>query len=332
LRLGVSTFSFANEWLTRRLTLEELLERLAESGLGPAIEVIGYQVWRGYPALGRGEVLGFRRLVDRLGLQPAALGAYVDLLRRSERALTTDEAVELLSAQVELARALGFPILRLHAGIPGVVLERAASAAERAGVVLATEIQGGQTPDDPGVATVIECYERVGSEAIALTLDFSVAMREIPTAFIEAVLRAGMTADQLGEVVTLWERGAATHELFAALAETGAPAAALDEARSGFVRFGRQDPWAWLPLVPRVAYTHAKFWELDDFGDEPTVRNAELVSMLRDGGYTGVVCSEWGGSAWLEPADVDAFALSRHHHTLLETLVAQPATMPAASS
>jgi hypothetical protein len=330
-RLGVSTFSFANEWLARQFTLETLLERLAGSGLEPAIEVIGYQVWRSYPELEPGEVLAFRRLVDRLGLEPAALGAYVDLLRRVDRALTTDEAVELLSTQVELAQALGFPLLRLHAGIPAAVLERTAPAAKRAGVVLATEIQGGQAPDDPAVAAVLECYDGMGSEAIALTLDFSVSMREIPTAFVEAVFRAGMTAGQLDEIVALWDRGATTRELFAALAESRAPAAALDEARSGFIRFGRQDPRAWLPLVPKVAYTHAKFWELDDSGDEPTTRNAELVSMLRDGGFTGVVCSEWGGNAWQEGDDVDAFELSRRHHTLLETLIEQQATVPASS-
>lgn len=331
MRLGVSTFSFANEWLTRRWTLEQLLTRLADSGLGPAIEVIGYQVWRGYPALDREEVRAFRRLVERLGLEPVALGAYVDLLRRVDRALTTEEAVDELTTQIELAQAIGFSVLRLHSGIPTDVLERAAPAAERAGLVLATEIQGGQTPDDPAVERVLECRERTGSESIALTLDFSVAMRELPKAFTEAVLRAGMSPERLDSIVTAWEQGASTRALFAALADTDAPAAALDEARSGFIRFGRQDPQAWLPLVPAIAYVHAKFWELDDSGDEPTTRNAELISLLRDGGYTGVVCSEWGGNAWQEAEDVDAFELSRRHHALLETLIEQQATVPASS-
>ena len=50
-----------------------------------------------------------------------------------------------------------------------------------------------------------------------------------------------------------------------------------------------------MPLVPAIAYAHAKFWELDDEGDDPSVRTAELVSVLAEGGYGGVVASERGG-------------------------------------
>ena len=110
------------------------------------IEVIGYQVWRRYPALSNDDVLEFHRLCGRHGLEPAALGGYVDLARRVDRLVTADEAVELLEAQVETARLLGFPVLRLHAGIPVTVLERVAPLAERHDVVLATEVQGGGRP------------------------------------------------------------------------------------------------------------------------------------------------------------------------------------------
>src|SRR2546425_1235334 len=98
MKLGTSTFSFTNEWLSRRVSLEQLLTRIGE--LGPSIELIGYQVWRSFPRLEPDEVLAFRRLVDRLGLEPAALGAYVDLLRRVDRAATNAEAVQELAPQI----------------------------------------------------------------------------------------------------------------------------------------------------------------------------------------------------------------------------------------
>jgi hypothetical protein len=328
-RLAVTSFSFTNEWLARRYTLTQLLRRIAALGRGTGIEVSGYQAWRSYPALSRDDVHMFRRQVEELELEPVALGAYVDLLRRVDRAMTIDEASEQLVAQVGTARELGFPLLKLHAGIPAAVLERGTAAAEHAGVILAVEIQGGQTPFDPAAAAVIECRERLGSPNLALTLDFSVAMASIPEGFADAVRRAGMASEQLERVVELWQQGATTPELFAALAATGAPAAALDEARAGFVRFGRQEPEAWLPLVPQIGYAHAKFWELDDAGDEPTVRNAELISVLRDGGYTGVVASEWGGNAWAEADDVDAFELTGRHLGLLRSLIENPAAVPA---
>jgi hypothetical protein len=329
MRLATTGFSFTNEWLAGRYTLERLLNRVAELELGPGIELVGHQTWRSFPVLRDEDVLDFRHLVDEFQLEPAALGGYVDLLRRVDRPMTTDEATEVLSAQIAAAEALGFPVVRLHAGVPVAVLERVAAIAERAGVVLATEIQGGQTPSDPVVTAVLECCERLGSPSIALTLDFSVAMTRVPKHFVDAVCRAGMAREALDNVVALWEQGARTPDLLAALAETGAPAAALDEARSGFVRFGRQEPEAWLSFVPHVAYVHAKFWELDDDGDEPTVRNAEMIAMLRAGGYAGFVCSEWGGSewggsAWVDASALDAFDLTGQHHLLLSRLIVSP--------
>jgi xylose isomerase-like TIM barrel protein len=325
LRLGTTAFSFTNEWLARRYSLEQLLRRVAELELGPAIEVIGFQAWRDYPRLGAEDVAAFRRLVDELGLEQSALGAYVDSARRADRGMTVDEAVEFLAPQIASAELLGFPLLRLHAGIPVAVLERLAPAAERAGVTLATEFQGGQTPDHPAVAAVLDCRERLDSPSVALALDFSVAMTDVPASFAAAVSRLGMRRADLDRIVERWADGASTPELHAALNEVDAPDAALDEARAGFVRFGRQDPQDWLPLVPQVAYAHAKFWELDDSGNDSTVRTAELVDVLRAGRYTGVLAAEWGGSAWADVQEVDAFELVRRHRAL----ISKPAAVSA---
>ena len=131
MRLGTTTFSFTNEWLTRRLTQAELLERAAAFELGPGLEVVGQQLWRGYPSLDRDEALAFRRLCARLGFEPAAIGGYVDRLRRPGRPLSVDEAVADLEAQIATAAGLGFTVVRLHVGIPVAALERAASSAER---------------------------------------------------------------------------------------------------------------------------------------------------------------------------------------------------------
>jgi hypothetical protein len=325
MRLATTAFSFTNEWLARRLTLEQLLQRVAELRLGPGIEVIGFQTWRTYPRLAADERLSFRRLVDGLGLLPAALGGYADLLRRPGRPMSVAEAVECLEPQIAVAAELGFPLLCLHVGIPVAVLDRLAPVAERAGVTLATEIQAGQTPDDPSITAVLECRERLGSPNIALALDFSIAMTDVPTCFVEAVCGAGMRRDQLDEIVARWVQRASTHELLAALSETEAPAAAVREARSGFVRFGRQDPQAWLPFVSQIAHAHAKFWELDESGDDPTVRTRELIEVLRAGGYGGFVAGEWGGNAWVDVDDVDAFEVVRAHHELCRGLVSRPA-------
>jgi hypothetical protein len=47
--------------------------------------------------------------------------------------------------------------------------------------------------------------------------------------------------------------------------------------------------------------------------------------VLRRGGYDGYVIAEWGGNAWAELDDIDAFAVAGRHHQLLLDLVAGPA-------
>jgi hypothetical protein len=318
---GTTTFSFTDEWLARKLTLPQLLGRIAELELGPGLELVGFQTWRGFPMLTRDEVLDFRRLADELELEPTALGAYADLARRPDRLMTVFEAVEFLRPQIELAHTLGFTLLRLHAGIPVEVLEELASTAERAGVTLATEFQGGQSPESPAVAAIVELRERLDTPAIALVLDFSVSMRAVPAPFVDAVCRAGLSREQADTLVALWDSGATTPELFSALSRTGASTAAIVEAQSGFVRCGQQDPRAWLPLVPAVAYAHAKFWWPEADGSDPTVRTADLLALLSDGGFDGVVATEWGGNAWQEADEVDAFEVSSRHSSYCKSVI-----------
>jgi hypothetical protein len=331
MRLGVSTFSLTNEWLSRRYTFESLLERIAEAGLGPGLEVIGHQTWPGYPRLAREEVLGFRQVCERLGLEPAAIGGYVDLLRRQGRAMTVEECVEALEAQIDVASALGVPVIRLHLGVPVPAIERVIPAAERAGVVLATEFQGPHSPDDPSLQALLDLRERMsGSPAVALVLDFSIAMRAVPTSFGDAVCSAGMARSDLDRIVELWRNGAHVGELFAAIAATGAPDGAQDEARSGFVRFGRQDPATWASLVPLIVHAHAKFWEIDGTGDDPTTDSRGVVDTLLAGDFQGIVTSEWGGSAWVDVDDVDGFEIVAQHLQLLGRLSERtPASAPA---
>ncbi|MDW8339709.1 MAG: TIM barrel protein [Thermoleophilia bacterium] len=329
MKLAASTFSFSDEWIGGELTLPDLLRRLTESGSPTGVEVIGAQLWRDFPRLAQEEILAFRRLLDELELEPAAIGVYVDLFRRSDRSLTPKEALGELAAQIATAAALGFPVARLHSGVPLDVLERAAPLAEEAGVAVAIEIQGEQRPDDPGVASLLELVERLDSPGLGLVLDFSISMRRIPSTFTDALLAAGFPRATLEDAVARWEEGAPTADVLRALGNAGAPVALLDLRRSGFARFGRQDPEAWRPHIPRIAHVHAKFWELDASGSDPSVRDAELIAVLRHGEYGGFVCSEWGGNAWLDADEVDAFALTAQHLGHLLRLIERTSPVPA---
>ena len=48
-QVGVTLYSFTNEWLTRQFELDSLLREVAARGLGPNIEIIGFQSFKEFP-------------------------------------------------------------------------------------------------------------------------------------------------------------------------------------------------------------------------------------------------------------------------------------------
>ena len=68
--LGITLFSLTNEWQQRLYTFDSMIARVAELGLGPAIEVVGFQSFKSYPDIPDDEAKRFRALLDRHGLMP----------------------------------------------------------------------------------------------------------------------------------------------------------------------------------------------------------------------------------------------------------------------
>src|SRR6202162_3469433 len=129
LNLGVSLFSFTNEWRLGQYTLESLLARLADSQIGPGGEVVGFPTLRGYPRIDATFVQEFRRLMDKYRRVPTCLSANTDTLRHRRRPMTDDEKIADLEAQIEVAAQLGFPVMRVQIGLSEAVLQAGATPA-----------------------------------------------------------------------------------------------------------------------------------------------------------------------------------------------------------
>ncbi|MPQ99728.1 hypothetical protein GB931_17740 [Modestobacter sp. I12A-02628] len=328
--LGTTLFSLTPDWRSGAGTTR-LLDRLAAAGCGPAIEVVGHQSWRGFPASSAEDERAFRDAVDRLGLQPAALGVYTDLHRHRGRSLTTDEALADLLPQLAAAVRLGFPLVRATLGMQPALLRRAAAAAERLGVVLTFELQGATSPDAPAVRDVVELQAASGTPFLGFTLDSSLTTPALPHALDTALTRRGLSADGVAAVHAAWAAdGPVGPRIGRALtAVAGLPREPeLATLAAGVLgRCGRSTPQDWAPVLPLVRHAHAKFWD----PDVETVRapHGAWLAALTEAGYDGALLSEWGGHELLDRDDADALAVTRAHHDLLSTLLAQRTAVPA---
>lgn len=329
-RLGVTLYSFTRDFHAGRCSLEDLVVRVAREGLGPGLEVIGFQSFRGFPRIAKEDERRFLDLVERYGLELACLDGNVDVALRSDRLLDESELVEYLEAQIAAAARLRFPVLRIQNQASPRVVERLLPQAEKHAVRLGMEIHAPETVRSPWVLALRELYERLDSPYVGFIPDFGASTRGISPSLFETFRAKGVSEELLGEVASRWEelgqREFDAHEeigRFIALANRyGAGDHAVNLAVFAVGIHGHQDASAWSEIVPQVVHVHGKFFDVRD-GREPVVPLDELVDVLVAGGYTGYISSEYEGWHW--DTESDAFDMVARQQAVLRAALEQHA-------
>lgn len=325
--LGTTLYSFTNEWVTARYTLTELLEHVAATGIGPGVELVGFQSIRGFPHLESSFIDEFRSTVDRLGLVPTSLAANIDIAIRRDRDLTTDERVEYTVPQIEAARLLGFPVVRIQIGADPATLERLVPYAEKAGVKLGMEIHAPEGPVTPKVRAVSEVYDRIDSDLLGFIPDFSSTMHRISAGLAQTYVEAGLPAELLPELQRIWASDGGQGERlgeFIALAESrGVPAATASVVASAFTMNGHERPEEWVELMPRIFHIHAKFYDIDENGDEPSIDYFRNLGPILRAGFTGSISSEWEAHSWTPNDQLRTAELIHRQHDLMRKVIAE---------
>jgi sugar phosphate isomerase/epimerase len=327
-RLSTTLFALTNEWLSRQYTFKGLVDRVADLGLGPGLELIGFQSIRGFPAVDAEFERTFKGLLDKHGFEPSCLGGNIDLARRPDRLMTQDEVKETLEAQVEAARILGFPVMRAQK-LDDDLYEWAAALGERAGVKLGIEIHAPLFVDHPMVLGLREIFDRIDSPALGFIPDWSATMTALPVGQLRAFERNGLTRAQTDYLREVWERGGTFDEFAEQAQSEGATPQAVNQVRIVFSMFARNDPKRWIEILPRAVHVHAKFYELEADGSDASVPHHDLFDVLQESNYEGFVSSEWEAHAWADIEDQDGFEMVRRHQELYRALLAQ---QPAGST
>jgi Xylose isomerase-like TIM barrel len=308
-RIGVTLYSFTPDFHAGRLSFEDLLVRAAD--LGPGLEVIGFQSFRGFPRMDADVERRFLRLVDEHGWELACLDGNVDVAVRADRLLDEDEIVEYLQAQVEAAGRLGFPVLRLQNQATPAVMERLLPAAERLGVKLGMEIHAPETVTSPWVLALRELYARLDSPYLGFIPDFGASTTQISPSVFDTFRAKGVSEELLDTIAERWdelgERDFEAHVEIGNFIRLAHAAGAADHAVNLAVFavgiHGHQDPQAWGEILPDVVHVHGKFFDVRDDGRDPAVPIEELLDVLVAGGYDGYVSAEYEGWHWNTRAD-----------------------------
>lgn len=304
MKFGTTLFSHTLEWLSRQYTLEQLLARIHAEGIGPGVEIIGFQTIRNFPNISDEFARELRDLLDKYELVPTCLGANIDVAIRRDRFLTIDETVDYVAAQIAAANKLGFPVLRVQMTAKPEVMRKLAPLAEKANVKLGMELHSPYANHHPAVIALRELYEEMDSPALGYIPDFGTTMRDIPPGLLQSFRHEGMPETLIALIKEIWHADTPTPQKFQEVQRRGAARGAtpqqLGRLNMTLSMFSKQSPEQWREVMPRVVHIHGKFYGFDANGEEPSIDYAALMRVFRDGGYDGFMSSEWEGHAYTD--------------------------------
>ncbi|MDS2173441.1 DUF6379 domain-containing protein [Nesterenkonia sp. CL21] len=323
--LGLTLYSATAELVAGQLDLDSTLQRVADLGIGPGIEIVASQTLRSYPDVTESFVERWRRSFDRYGFTATSFGANLDMGRRNDRDMTLDEEYDFTRRLFDGAHRLGFPLVRIQSAKPEL-LRRLLPLAEELELKMAYEIHAPHGPDSEPILRVREVYEELDSPLLGFVADFSSTMRRMAPTLLGTMGRMGLDSAALDRLQEIWATDepiqVRQEEFLGYLRSRGIDPATLGPfARLAFNMQGHVDVEAWQEIMPQIMHVHAKFYDIDEDGQEPAIDYPRLVRIFADGGFRGWFSSEWEGHAFADLGQVDSLELVRRQHDLIRRSV-----------
>lgn len=334
LKLGTTLYSLTTEFHNLDYSFAQLVRKVAAEGLGPGLEVVGFQSIKGFPEVTGAFADAFGLLIEETGLELSCLGINADVAIDRGRDLDQDELVAYHEKQLHAAAKLGFPLVRYQYGAGPAVIERLVPLAERLGIKLGLEIHAPHHVQHPVILGYREMYARAGSACLGFIPDFGASARAVPPSFIDYARDLGASESLIGLALKHWECGSKPRigasddddvmgpmMVFAneALAH-GEEERIVVELFPIFGLFSCQPPEDWNEIMDQVVHIHGKFFDFDDNGDEVSVDFERTLPVFLKGGFNGFMSSEYEGHHW---CDADGFAKLRQHHVLASRIIAE---------
>jgi sugar phosphate isomerase/epimerase len=331
IQLGITLYSLTSEWAAGQYTFESLLQEVADQGLGPGVEFNGAQMLRTYPTVDDEFVRLWRDSMDRLGLEPSAIGTNLDMGRRYDRDMTPDEEYEFLAVQLETANRLGFNRVVIRSA-GKELLRRLLPLAEKYDQKLGYEIHAPSGPNDPKVVAIREMYADLGSERLGFTADFSSTMHSLSPTLHRTLRQMGLPDEHFAVMQDIWRKPVPMNdrndEFEAYLRDNDFDPAQLGPfTRLAFNMHGLVPPEEWLDIMPQIFHVHAKFYDIDENGDEPAMDIPRIIRQFVEGGYTGYLSSEWEGHAFADLGESEPISLLKAQHRLIRRTIESAAPL-----
>ena len=303
-QIGVTLYSFTNEWLSRQYDLPALLKEVDRRKLGPNIEIIGFQNFKEFPDVSDDFASRFKDMIAETGLNPLSCAINSDrFLKPGQQPIDDAALVEYHKRQLRSAKKMGFSLVRYQFALPVHLLPEIAPYAEELDIRMGVEVHAPMWAGHPAVQAYGEMYEKLDTPYLGWIPDFGGTATRIPESMLNAARAVGAPESLVDLVKEIWPEPGMSHEKAAKLREAalkqGHQPLHIQAFALAFFILSNHDPKSWAQLVDRTIHIHGKFYGVSEDLVEEAIPYDVILPLFRDGGFTGTIVSEWEGHAYL---------------------------------
>lgn len=322
IKRSVSLYSYQEEYFLRKFTLEDCIAKTASLG-ARGIEVLGEQMFPGFPRLSDAFVDQWHGWMAKYGTTPVCHDMFLDTKKFKNRRLTQDEEVESVIRDLKFANRLGFTVMRIIVSASPETMERCLPYAEKYGVRMGVEVHAPYSLDHPWIQRHLEVAERTGSKFYGVVPDFGIFTSRFPRVQRDRFVRNGVRPHIADFITSEYEKRVLAEYIVGNVREMGGTPIEIQMAEQT-----RHQVWSnpkrLLEYIPRIFHIHGKFYEMIDDRTEYSIPCAEVLAVLKQGGYEGYISSEYEGNRHIEDAfPVDSFEQVRRHQAMLTQLTGE---------
>lgn len=332
IKRGVSLYSYQNETFLGKMTLEDCVRTSVELG-ADGIEIIGEQTFWGWPEVGVTDeaVAHWHQVINKYHAVPVSHDFMLDYKRYKGRMMPFAEQVDSVKRDIEFGARLGMKYIRALVSVVPEVLVAAAPYAEEKGIKILTEVHAPLHFDHPWIIRHAEAYEKSGSDALGFLPDMGMFLFRYPRVWKERFIRNGCPREIADYIDQAFTDRVLSEYVILNVREMGGSGPALGMAET--TRHNSAfEPKRMLDYMKFIHNIHGKFYEMTEDLQEYSIPYDQIVEVLKKGGYTGYICSEYEGNRWIEDAeDVDSVEQVRRQQKMLTTLIGEPASSSLAA-
>lgn len=322
IKRGVSFYSYQEEYFLRKMSLEDCVQEAAAIGAF-GVEIIPEQSMPRYPDPGDEFYDRWAAWMRRYGTTTVATDLFLDTKKHPGRVMTLEEAVESVHRDLGIAHRLGARFVRAIINTPPEVMAASAARAEELGLKLLLEVHAPFHYEHPWIHQHLDVMDRLQSPALGFMPDMGTFVERFPRVMSERALRDGARPELVALAVETYDTHGDVHGLMDTFHYRHATPVELGVARMA-THLSWQDPRSMLEHMPRIHHIQAKFYEMTDEGVEYSIPYEEIVAVLREGGYSGYLSSEYEGNRHIQDAyEVDSREQVRRQHRMFQRLLGE---------